>query len=268
LLADAVAAFLDGITIERTFDEPFMALLRASGYSDVALVHGQSEWGKDFIAQRGGEQWAFQSKAGNLSLSTFRPICDQLYDLRMSDLSAPGFRTDLPRRGVLVLTGRLTGQAPLAAQEYQQQAAVRGEPSIEFWSKDTLVGKLSDNPDAVLRGSIDGQLMSLLGAVEESKSDMTSIEAFSRRWMSWEPSRIAGLGIMEAAVACGALARHRRLDLACHLALCMVRSAWMSSQSDTLRAAIADAASGIFETHSRALWEVSRPVEKWTTCAG
>jgi hypothetical protein len=148
---------LDDPGAGRAFDEPFMAMLRAEGYNEVRLVHSQVEFGKDVIAQRDGEQWVFQSKAGDLTLTAFRPVRDQLYDLRMSDLSAPGFNAQLPRRAVLVQTGRLTGQAPLAAQEYQQQCIDRRETPIEFWNRDTLLAKLSGNPDAVLRGSMDGQ---------------------------------------------------------------------------------------------------------------
>jgi len=109
LLDDAVDAFLDTVG-ERAFDEPFMAMLRAEGFTDVRLVHGQVEFGKDVIAKRDGEQWVFQSKAGDLNLTEFRPVREQLYDLRMSDLSAPGFDQGLPRRAVLVQTGRMTGQ--------------------------------------------------------------------------------------------------------------------------------------------------------------
>jgi hypothetical protein len=32
----------------------------------------------------------------------------------------------------LVQTGRMTGQAPIQAQEYQQQCSARGETAIEF----------------------------------------------------------------------------------------------------------------------------------------
>jgi hypothetical protein len=55
LLDNAVAAFLDSAT-ERAFDEPLLALLRAQGYSDVHLVHGAREFGKDVIARKTGEQ--------------------------------------------------------------------------------------------------------------------------------------------------------------------------------------------------------------------
>jgi hypothetical protein len=255
VLDDAVAAFLESVS-ERAFDEPFMAMLRAAGYEEVRLVHGQVEFGKDVIAQRDGEQWVFQSKAGDLNLTEFRPVRDQLYDLRMSDLSAPGFSAQLPRRAVLVQTGRLTGQAPVAAQEYEQQCIDRNETPIEFWNRDTLLAKLSSNPDAVLRGSMDGQLYGLLGAIAERTADMDAIEVFSRRWMSWEPSRVAGLGIIEAALLCESLKTTDRLDLACHVAICAVRGAWAAGAAvpDERTTIAADAAGGLFQTYAGQLW--------------
>jgi HJR/Mrr/RecB family endonuclease len=69
LLDDAVGAFLEQVS-ERAFDEPLMALLRVEGYTEVRLVHGQFEAGKDVIAQKDGEQWVFQSKAGNLTMAS------------------------------------------------------------------------------------------------------------------------------------------------------------------------------------------------------
>jgi hypothetical protein len=251
LLDDAVAAFLDGITIERTFDEPFIALLRAERYTDVRLIHGQFEMGKDIIAQRDGQQWVFQTKAGSVGLPAFREIRNQLYDARMSDIAAPGFDKQAPRRAVLVLTGRLTGGAPAAAQEYSDKAAERGEPEVEFWDKDTLVGKFSGNADAVLRTSVDGQLLSLLGAVDDGSAEMDAIETFSRRWLSWEPSHIAGVGIVEASIVCERLRAAERLDLASHLALCAVRAGWVTADGTPVAA---EAGRRLFNTYSRLLW--------------
>ncbi len=252
MLDDAVAAFLEGIRIERTFDEPLIALLRAEGYTDIRLIHGQFEMGKDIIARRDGQQWVFQTKAGDVGLPAFREIRNQLYDARMSDIAAPGFDKHAARIAVLVMTGRLTGGAPAAAQEYSDQAAERGEPGIEFWSRDTLVGKFSGNADAVLRTSVDGQLLSMLGAVDDATADMDAVEIFSRRWLSWEPSRMLGVGIVEAAIVCERLRATDRLDLASHLALCAVRAGCVAVNGTSVAA---DAAGGLFDTYSRLLWE-------------
>lgn len=256
MLDDAVAVFLDSVP-ERGFDEPFMAMLRAEGYTEVRLVHGQAEAGKDIIAQKDGEQWVFQSKAGNLTLTTFRPVREQLYDLRMSDLAAPGFDKDLPRRAVLVQTGRLTGQAPLAAQDYEQLCVDRDENPIEFWNKDTLLARLSGSSDAILRGSADGRLFGVLGAINAKTIDIDGIEMFSRCWTESDPAKAAGIGIIEAAIVCQRLKDADRLDLACQLGLCAVRGAWAAgadSADDQTRAAAADAAGRLFEHYARELW--------------
>ena len=51
MLADAIGSYLDSLT-EREFDAPFMALLRLQGFTDIHLLHGAFEFGKDFIAKR------------------------------------------------------------------------------------------------------------------------------------------------------------------------------------------------------------------------
>ena len=239
---------------ERGFDEPLLALLRATGYEHVHLVHGAQEFGKDVIAQRDGEQWAFQSKAGNISQGSWGQMTGQLDQLRTSDLSGHDFRTDLPRRPVLVCTGKLSGNASMLAKEYQERARDRDEPVLEIWNKDTLVGKLSGNPDSVLRGSVDGQLLGLLGAIEQDSIGISQIEPFSERWTQWEIPRRSGLGIIEAAVSCDRLRVGQRLDLACQLALCAVRAGW-AGIDEPPAAAVADAAGGLFETYARAIWE-------------
>jgi hypothetical protein len=189
LLADAVDAFLEHAA-ERELDQPLLALLRARGYRELHFVHGSTEFGKDFIAQRDGVQWAFQSKAGHIGQGEWRQMTGQLDELRLSDLGHPSFRTDLPRRPVLILSGRLRGNATLAAQEYNSRARARAEPELDFWDRDRLLAELAEQPDAVLRGSVDGQLLGMLGAIDEPRVDLDAMELFSRRWTSWEPRRI------------------------------------------------------------------------------
>ena len=145
MLEGAVDAFLNGVT-ERGFDEPLLALLRAEGFERVRLTHGSAEFGKDVIAQKGGEQWAWQSKAGNVGQGDFRQMTGQLDELRLSNYAHPDFDADLPRRPVLVTTGRLTGNAPLSLREYNERAHARGETELEHWGRDILVGKWRATP--------------------------------------------------------------------------------------------------------------------------
>ncbi len=253
MLEGPVDAFLDSVT-ERAFDEPLLALLRADGFKSVRLTHGSAEFGKDAIARKGGEQWAWQSKAGDVGQRDFRQMTGQLDELRLSNYAHPDFDQDLPRRAVLVTTGRLTGNAPLSLREYNERAKERGEPELEHWGRDILVGKLAGNPDAVLRGSVDGQLLGLMGRVDEPDVDMDALELFARRWTSWESSRLAGLGVTECALLCERLAGQERLDLACHLALCAVAAACAATLEAEAGEEAIEAAAALFETYARDLW--------------
>ena len=254
MLSDAVAAYLEAVS-ERAFDEPLMALLRARGFASVRLVHGAREFGKDVIAQCDGEQWGFQSKAGNIGQSEWRALTGQLDELRVVNLGHGAFNTDLPRRPVLVTTGRLVGNAPELYGDYNKRAKEKGEPELGLWDRDILLGQLAGDPESVLSGSIDGQLMSLLGAAEARTVTMHELEVFSRRWMTWDPERLAGLGVIEAALVCEKLRGVDRLDLACHLALCLMRAVWASGALSLPDDTSAPAARSLFEAYARALWD-------------
>jgi hypothetical protein len=254
LLSDAVGAYLESVA-ERAFDEPLMALLRARGFTSVRLVHGAREFGKDVIAQRDGEQWGFQSKAGDIGQPEWRTLTGQLDELRVVNLGHGAFDTELPRRAVLVTTGRLVGNAPELYSDYNKRANEKGEPELELWDRDILLGQLAGDPESVLSGSMDGQLMLILGAAESRSVTMHELEVFSRRWMTWKTDRLAGLALIEAALVCEKLRGVDRLDLACHLALCLVRAVWASGAASLPEDTSAEAAQSLFETYSRMLWE-------------
>lgn len=250
MLSDAVDAFLSSVS-ERAFDQTLLAILRAQGFERIHLVHGPREFGKDVIGQQAGEQWAWQAKAGDIGQAGWRELVGQLDELRLSNLGHGGFDIGLPRRPVLVTTGRLVGNAPDLLRDYNDRAREKGEPELELWDRETLVGLLSDNPDAVLRGSMDGRLLAALGSAGEGAATMASLEVFSRRWSSWEAERISGLGVIEAALLAEHLIEHGRIDLAAHLALCLVRGAWASGAGATA----ADEAARLFEGYAAQLWE-------------
>ncbi len=253
MLDDAVAGFLDSVS-ERGLDEPLLAALRSLGFTNLHLTHGSAEFGKDLIGQLDGEQWAFQSKQGNINQSEFRQLTGQLDELRTNDLVHPEFRTDLPRRAVLVTTGRLVGNAGLSAQDYSRRVREKGEPELELWSRDRLIGLFAGDPNAVLRGSVDGQLPGLLDAIDRGAVDMAAMERFSMRWTNMEAPRVASLGMVEAAIACERLQARDRIDLACQLALCVVRGAWASHPDAEERGLAADAGAALFDTYAQRLW--------------
>ncbi len=253
MLDDAVAAFIDGVP-ERAFDEPLMALLRAEGFEEIRLTHGPAEFGKDVVARRDGKQWAFQSKAGDIRQSDWRGLVGQLDELRISDYSGPEFDSRLPREPVLVFTGRLLGNAPLAADEYNRKAQERREPVLKFWNRDELISRLSGNPDAVLRGSVDGGLLSMLGSVAEGEATMDTVQAFARRWETFSAEDLSSRGVIEASIVCSRLNQASRCDLACHLALCLLRAAWANDQVGGIASVIADAGSELFDAYAREIW--------------
>lgn len=227
MLANVVGSYLDSLE-EREFDAPFIALLRALGFRDIHLLHGAFEFGKDFIAKgtHNGElcQFAFQTKAGDIGLSAWHGCRGQIDMLRTDSLAHPGFDQALPRQAVFVTTGRLVGAAALAAQEYGKHLQQLGESGFLVWDKEVLVDFISGNPEIGLGGNSEGALLALLGHIDQNRIQEIEIESFSRRWFSDESSFPLYRAALEAAVLGNSLRRHERLDLACFVALCLVRA--------------------------------------------
>lgn len=252
MLDDAVASFLDAVT-EREFDAPFVALLRSHGYSKIHLLHGQFEFGKDVIAQleQPPTQFAFQTKAGNIGLPQWTSeVRGQIEVLRLNPLAHPDYDTTLPREGVLVLTGRLVGGAPLDVQSYKQRIdrmraggavlskipLVRGyasrrkrieEPGFDVWDRERLIELMTASPEAGLTGFSDGPLLELLGRIDQSRLGESRLERFTERWIGGSDG-IEWRALLEASLVANRLRRAGRLDLACFTALCVIRAVWAS----------------------------------------
>src|SRR5260370_15770913 len=94
MIADVIGSYLDSLE-EREFDAPFMALLRSLGFRDMHFLHGNFEFGKDFIAKRDDDsvvtQYSFQTKAGNLGLAEWTASRRQIDMLRTNSLAHPNF---------------------------------------------------------------------------------------------------------------------------------------------------------------------------------
>ena len=79
-------------------------------------------------------------------------------------------------------------------------------------------------PEVGLATTADGTLLQLVGQVDQMSVGEPGIERFSRRWLD---GRIAlHTAAIEASVIMNRLRQVSRLDLACYLALCLVRAAW------------------------------------------
>lgn len=194
MLRNALEDYLNSI-IERDFDYPLTSLLQTMGFYDIHFTHGGVEFGKDFIAKKienGIEyQYAIQSKKGDINQSLWRnEIRGQLEEAILSDLSHPQFNTKLPRKAVLVTTGRLTGNARLTSQEFKTKLQASNEiQELIFWEKEQLVqfaeefglSGIHQNTARGLKGFAEFYL-TYSKAIEGNLTDK-EIEEFSRLWL-------------------------------------------------------------------------------------
>jgi hypothetical protein len=258
LLTDAIGSYLDSLT-EREFDAPFMALLRLQGFTDIHLLHGAFEFGKDFIGKRVEKgqqyQYVFQTKAGDINLSEWGGCRAQIDMLRTNSAAHCNFDKFAPRRARFVITGRLVGGAPIAAQEYREHLKILGEAEFETWDRDTLVEQLSVDPICLSGSPLE--LLHILGSRHEQLNFVT-LEHYSRGWIR---SAWSGLNLrdsLEAAVIASHCRRQNRVDLACHVFLMLLRStlATVHGQEpapDTAATAIR-MAKAQFRYYARQLW--------------
>jgi hypothetical protein len=238
-----------------------MALLRTHGFTNIHLLHGHYEFGKDFIAksETGSPiQYVFQSKAGDLGLPQWTGIRGQLDLMRTSELSHPDFDRTLPRRGILVTTGRLVGAASLAAQEYQRQLAERGETPLEVWDRERLLELITHSPEAGLAGTAEPALLELIGRIDSHRVTETELERYSRQWVA-DGTPLSWRSVLESAVVTNRLMRSDRLDLACFASLALLRGVWASVHGTEPppdeALAQADLARAMFTGYAANLWE-------------
>ena len=227
LLDDVLGSYLDLLT-EREFDAPFLALLRARGYRDIHFLHGTFEFGKDFIAKldEAGTtyQAAFQTKGGNLGISEWRVARGQIDEMRTNNLAHPNYDSSLPRQTVFVTTGRLTGGAPVSAQEYGRHLEQLGEGGFEVWDRETIVTDLVRHPSIGLAGTLDVDLMRVIADISAGAVTQEQLEQWSRPWVSADGVDLLR-GALAAAVVAARCREVNRIDLAAHSALLIVRAA-------------------------------------------
>src|SRR6266511_4331228 len=145
MLRNVLEDYLNNISEERDLDYPLISLLRAMGFYDIHFTHGPGEIGKDFIAKRVIDnvvyQYAIQSKQGNINQKKLTSeVYPQILLASISGLSHPQFDKDLPRRVVVVTTGRLVGNAPLILQDLNIELETKyNREKVEFWGKEQLI---------------------------------------------------------------------------------------------------------------------------------
>lgn len=244
MLDGVVDHYLQGVT-EREFDTPLMALLVSRGFYDVHKIHGTFEFGKDFIAKRKDDgvvhQYALQSKAGDINLGAWHDVRGQVDQARYNGIAHPSYDRSLPRKAVLVTTGRLIGAAAADAQEYMNFLDTRREISFRVWDRDDLRGWLVRDPACGLAGEGAGDLIAVVSAAEQGSVNHQQLERYTRKWTAVPLPRVA----IEAAVVANKLKICRRADLAAITALCALRAS---------RSQGADPAADLFSTTAKQLY--------------
>jgi len=195
MLRNALEDYFSSIKNERDFDFPLISLLRAMGYYDIHFTHGDREIGKDFIAKKLEEgieyQYAFQSKKGDINQTKCtEEVLPQLYLASVAGLPHPQFDKALPRRVVLVLTGRPVGTAGFLLQDFNEtlQKDYQREKVI-LWGKDQLIPffeeyGLSSLHQLTGRGlSGFAQFYLTYGKALDGNLSDREVEEFSRSWL-------------------------------------------------------------------------------------
>lgn len=261
MLERAIAAYVESLG-ERELDVPLRALLRAAGFYDIEFVHGVSEHGRDFIAKRGDEdgvlrQYSVQSKAGDLSISKWRNVRQQLDDIRTIPLQHPLYDDQLPPAMMLVTNGALIGDARAGVAGYRK--TLPAPWTFEIWTGERLVRLLGQHLEAALAERARGPLLSLLGAIDDGGLDQRELEHHSRRWIPASGAVVEPVDILEASLVANRLQAADRLDLACFAALGILRAQLLSRHGETSlageRASEVEAAGAFFSVYAEALWE-------------
>jgi|SRR6185369_13761087 len=145
MLRTLLEDYFANIKQERDFDFPLMSLLAAMGWYDIHLTHGDREIGKDFIAKKIEEgveyQYAIQSKKGDINQKKCaEEVIPQLTLAAIVGLPHPQFDKSLPRRVILVSTGKLIGNAGYILQDFNDSLEkIHHQEKVEFWGTNQLI---------------------------------------------------------------------------------------------------------------------------------
>jgi hypothetical protein len=231
LLRSVLENYIDTFS-EREFDIPFLSLLLFENYYDLHFIHGNYEFGKDFIAKKieNGTmvQYVFQSKAGDINLDSWRDLRTQIDEMRTNLLAHPNYDKNLLKKVEVIITGRLIGGASLSAQEYDRYLKDKGELGFSVWDKDTIIEKFFaiESWATELNKSTDDFLI-LIGSLRKNGIDFKKIEDYSRNWLLFSeeqnPNKFFQI-LLEASLINHELLKYERNTLSCYVDLMIIRA--------------------------------------------
>lgn len=235
MLRNIIREWLATMGEERDLDAPLMAYLGAAGYRDIHLTHGPNEIGKDIIAKKNGDagvvQYAIQTKRGDIGSTAWRdPLRGQMWEAVRLGLTHPAFDPNLERQGVLVLTGRLAGNAQQQIDLFNAEVEGEGRRRIEVWHNETLV-EFFDSVDPSTIYPRDksgylgyGQFFLAYGLALDGRVTPRQVELHSRRWLldTYDATKLL-IPTIETATLATASERANNLYAAFQARLALVR---------------------------------------------
>ena len=241
LLRNILENYVDTLT-EREFDVPFLCLLSNCGFYDIHYTHGIFEFGKDFIAKNDDKdetfQYAFQSKAGNIDLNSWRNLQLQINEMRTNYLSHPNYDSSISLKIIVVLTGRLVGGAALSAQQYREYCIKNGEIDFSIWDKDTIIQMLLETDPMLCNKEISTYFIEIMGLLKNLKCSFNTLELYSRHWIKTSENNVnykSILGIlMDSSLICHELILSKRISLACYTSLMALRTIMFLTYNENL----------------------------------
>lgn len=196
MVQSVYSQYLDNLARELDFFPTFYALLLEMGFHDVHCTHGTLELGRDFIAKlsRNGvnEQWSFQLKRGDISVSTWRKdIQSQLLTCAYAPLSHPNYDDSLISRTALVITGSMNEYALNEMSQFQTRLkGLMPSCELQLWQRSNLVEEMIKTRYLVAEktksSGVHSNFLQLYGRIISGDVLLEDLEMHSRKWCNGE----------------------------------------------------------------------------------
>ena len=129
--------------LERDLYEPIHDILAAKGY-EARITHSSSELGKDLVATKpGSHNLVVSVKRGDISKPKWdTEVHPQLTQLMESPLNVNGVDESLPRRSILIVSGKLKPVVLQLLANHTDYYVSRGENPTEVWDMERLTKEI------------------------------------------------------------------------------------------------------------------------------
>lgn len=140
MIANLVENWLTNVN-EKGYQVPFCQVLTARRFRVLHIsAHGPGEAGKDIIARDGRNRvWAFQLKGGDITLSGWRAIREEVEELACLPVVYPGISERATHTPVLVTNGQIRGDARASMRAFSRRWERLGARPLQVWQGTELL---------------------------------------------------------------------------------------------------------------------------------